>query len=373
MTPRTYQEPAIETLSRTKRGVLRAPAGAGKTYIACAALDRALSRRKGANARVLWLAHTHELLDQAKGTMSRFPAIAERAEVTFLCPQSYRGCEYDLVIVDECHRAACDTYAAPIESAGARWGITATPDRPDDLAPLVFERIGPIVHEIPRAEVLAAGGITHGRVVWHRTGDMMRLKVDDKAEDEFARQWRRVPPWAKSEQKAKEMRSRCLWTCVLEAIEADAGALQTLHRLCKHALAEGRQTLVICRTIEAANTWAGMYPGDAVALHAKLAKRKREAVIADVRCQKYGLVFASSLVEEGFDAPSLAQIIMQAPSRSARATEQRTGRVLRAFAEKAEGIIHDFCGEAHPMLMAQAKARAKVYRQLGYAVDMGRL
>jgi superfamily II DNA or RNA helicase len=366
MTPRPYQEPAIQALSRTKRGVLVAPAGAGKTFIACAALNRALARRKGIKARVLWLAHTHDLLAQAHATMGRFPAIAEGAEVALMCPQSYRGGEYDLVICDEAHRVAGDSWRAPIEAAQARWGITATPTRADDLAPLVFARIGPIVYEIPREAVISEGGICHGRVIWHTTGEAMRYDVEKQAEALFAAQWRRVPPWAKSERKAEEMRSRCVWMCVLEEWEKDQAIERTLNSILNQSIAEQRQTIVICRTVEICSALAAKWPTYGTPLHAKLPKKRRPQVIADLRARKYLVVFATSLADEGLDVPTLDQIVMLAPSRSSRLAEQRTGRVLRSVAGKDHGTIHDFAGEAHYMLAAQAKARAKVYQRLGY-------
>jgi superfamily II DNA or RNA helicase len=367
MTARPYQQPAIETLARTRRGVVVAPAGAGKTYIACAALDRVVSRRadKG-KARVLWIAHTRDLLAQAEVTMSQFPSVRIMADVTYLCPQSYHAGEYDLVIVDECHRAACASFLPAIESAGARWGITATPDRPDDLAPLVFERIGPIVYEIPREAVISEGGICHGRVIWHTTGEAMRYDVEKQAEALFAAQWRRVPLWAKSERKAEEMRSRCVWMCVLEEWEKDQAIERTLNGILNQSIAEQRQTIVICRTVDFCSALAAKWPTYGTPLHAKLPKKRREQVIADLRARKYLVVFATSLADEGLDVPTLDQIVMLAPSRSSRLAEQRTGRVLRAVAGKDHGTIHDFSGEAHYMLAAQAKARAKVYQRLGY-------
>jgi superfamily II DNA or RNA helicase len=80
--------------------------------------------------------------------------------------------------------------------------------------------------------------------------------------------------------------------------------------------------------------------------------------------------FSTSLADEGLDAPVLSSLIMAAPTRSARLAEQRTGRVLRNFLDKKDGVIHDLTGEGHYFLSAQAKARERVYRKLGYEIEM---
>jgi superfamily II DNA or RNA helicase len=47
MEERKYQTEAIRFLSNTKRGILEAPAGAGKTYVTVCALSRCLDSREG--------------------------------------------------------------------------------------------------------------------------------------------------------------------------------------------------------------------------------------------------------------------------------------------------------------------------------------
>ena len=63
-------------------------------------------------------------------------------------------------------------------------------------------------------------------------------------------------------------------------------------------------------------------------------------------------------------------LILASGGRSSAKTEQRTGRVLRAFAGKSHGIIYDFLDKPSTMMSNHAKKRLATYRALGYSIQM---
>jgi superfamily II DNA or RNA helicase len=77
MTPRDYQMPAIQYLANIRRGILQAPAGSGKTFMASAALADCLSRREGV-ATVKVLCNTIEQKCQWQDAFLHFPIIAKK-------------------------------------------------------------------------------------------------------------------------------------------------------------------------------------------------------------------------------------------------------------------------------------------------------
>ena len=90
--------------------------------------------------------------------------------------------------------------------------------------------------------------------------------------------------------------------------------------------------------------------------------------VAAFRAGGLKVLIATSLADEGLDVPRASVLILACAGRSAGKVEQRTGRVLRSFAGKDCGIIHDFTDTQHFMLHSQSKARMKLYQRLGYEI-----
>lgn len=73
------------------------------------------------------------------------------------------------------------------------------------------------------------------------------------------------------------------------------------------------------------------------------------------------LVATSALVSEGFDLPTIDTVFLCVPNGNVTKTTQILGRVLRPAKGKARGRIVDFRDDGVPNLVAQARARDKVY------------
>lgn len=149
--PRHYQ---VECVRRVQRDLLSCRStlgvlatGLGKTFIAA----MLAGETKG---RVLFLAHSDELLQQSQEALSAltgewvgleqagFFARGERivvASVQTLCRdkrlQRFRPGDFELIIVDEAHHATAPTYTKILDYfTGKVFGLTATPDRTDAQA-----------------------------------------------------------------------------------------------------------------------------------------------------------------------------------------------------------------------------------------------
>src|ERR1043166_2246318 len=151
---RPYQEPAAQALLKVIRGIVKAPGGSGKTWIAGRAL--ALARKKrcdeiGNPGQVLWLAYTTDQLNQGAEACELLGA----GPVDFSCYASgVSAVGYGFVICDECHHVAAPEFSKIFDGfiGGGVWGFSATPDREDELKAKVYEICGPIVFEVPREE-----------------------------------------------------------------------------------------------------------------------------------------------------------------------------------------------------------------------------
>ena len=144
---RPYQQDLVQRVAvafrRGRAGVMQLPTGGGKTAVASAIIQRAIAKGR----RVVFAAHldtlvgdTHARLIAAgvhagfvqAGRPSDPSATTQVASLATLHARGERP-PADLIIVDECHRAACTTVREILESYPAAWilGLTATPQRGD--------------------------------------------------------------------------------------------------------------------------------------------------------------------------------------------------------------------------------------------------
>jgi superfamily II DNA or RNA helicase len=172
MTPRDYQIPAIQYLANIRRGILQAPAGSGKTFMAGAALADCLSRREG-KATVKVLCNTIEQKGQWQDAFLHFPIIAKKAAVEISChAASLDTWDADLLIVDECHRSASASWSAAINQAPkARWGVSATPWADPERDAILRKLFG---SQLSRSQTRCAG---RGRAFGTCAGALSRCRL----------------------------------------------------------------------------------------------------------------------------------------------------------------------------------------------------
>ncbi len=162
----------------------------------------------------------------------------------------------------------------------------------------------------------------------------------------------------------EELYNRARWRFTAEAIRNNTNRNSVIVALANEAVGS---VLVLVATIEHGEQLAAWIAG-AVLVHAKIGKKKRAQAIEDFRSGQIRCMVATSLADEGLDVPRAAVLILASGGRSAGKIEQRAGRVLRPFEGKTCGIVHDFTDRGSAMGHAQARARSKVYRSLGYTV-----
>lgn len=364
-----YQDEAATFLSRRKRALLISPAASGKTIMLAAALDRALSaRQRDRLVRVGWMANTREQIQQAAAALAQFPDIARLAEVKLACSAAATDwSDRDLLIIDEAHHIGIDNgWHRQAESCpGAIWGCTATPEVEDELRDEALLRFFEhCVFRVNREQV--AKRLVAARVLMLPDFEPgWEMEIDQRTHELIA-QRRRQTRGAMSE---GEMYRMCSWQAVAEVgIQGNAARNGAAVAAARKHMASGR-VLVLVNWTEHAEWFVHALGSQAAVCHAKLGKKKRQAVLDGVRSGEVRAMVATSLADEGLDLPELSTLVLASGGRSRAKAEQRTGRVLRAFSGKAEGLIYDFADMPHPLMRKHAHARVALYRELGYQVE----
>ena len=371
---RDYQIPAVSTLAQTFRGILKSPAGSGKTIIGAAALARwskvrsKLQRRK---MRVAWIAHSTDQLEQAKRAVALFPVIAESCDLTMAC---YAAClplaSYDLAILDECHHIAAPEFRKALNfHEGARWGLSATPERADDLKDDVFRLIGPIVHTISRQLLVNSGQLAQAKVIFHAPNKPKEFEevIAKAALPLYEERKRRWPVFFKNKHAAEHQMSKCVWQAAQGiAITENTARNQ---RIIDIALSHPHDShLIIVGSVAHGEAIQAHIPG-AIICHSRIGPKRRREAIAAFSNGVAKCMIATSLADEGLDVPRASILTLAAAGRSAAKAEQRTGRVLRAFHDKTHGTIHDFWDHQHYFLLHHSKRRKQLYTSLNYSIS----
>ena len=167
-----YQQKAVDKMLSAYYGILKAPAGSGKTQMG-------LALAATINKKTLWLTHTKDLINQSKDRCEKYISYQDTGTIveghvkvgryfTFATVQTMARLDlsqfrdtWDVIIVDEVHRVAASPtsvtmFQKVLNSLSARhkYGLSATVHRADGMIKSTFALIGNIEYEVPESEVV---------------------------------------------------------------------------------------------------------------------------------------------------------------------------------------------------------------------------
>ncbi|MGK3971479.1 DUF3427 domain-containing protein [Sorangium sp. So ce118] len=346
--PEPFQERLLEqiALSRERghhRNLLVSATGTGKTVMA--AIDYARLREALPRARLLFVAHREEILEQSLATFRqglRDHAFGElwvggrrpqRFEHVFASIQSLAAAgldhldarHFDVVIIDEFHHAAAPSYRALLEHVQPveLLGLTATPERSDGLPLLGWfdDRIA--------AELRLWDAIDQHRLVpfvYHGIHDGLDL---------------RDVPWRRGRGYDIDGLSKLLTA-------NDMWARQVVAEVAAHVDDVRRmRALGFCVSIEHARFMARVFREAGIAATAVWGDSpdgERRAALVGLGAREINVVFSVDLFNEGIDVPAVDTLILLRPTDSATLFLQQLGRGLRRSAGKTVCTVLDFVG-----------------------------
>lgn len=315
---RPYQEKMIADSRRAvpvfQRVLLQGPTGCGKTAITVFMMKTAAEKGK----RSMFIVHQNELLKQtsralweqklehgliASGKrMSNLPA--QVASVQTLVRRLDKVNPPDLIIIDECHRSAAETYRKVLEAfpLAVVIGLTATPQRTDgkglsDIYNTIVQ--GPSVRQLIKAgflcryEIFAPPSAVDMSNVKRSMGDYDKVELE-RALDK-------------------------------PTITGDAVATYKQH-------CTGRRCVVMCVSIKHAQHVTDSYNAAGVKaemIEGTMTDAQRDGVLARVKSGETLVVCNVQLLIEGVDIPAIEVVQWLRPTESLIIWLQGNGRGFR--------------------------------------------
>lgn len=346
--PHPFQARLLEQIELSRRlgyhqNLLVAATGTGKTVMA--ALDYRSLRNQMSSARLLFLAHRREILEQSQNTFRQVLLDASFGEQwfggkrpqhfdhVFASIQSLSNADldaldathFDVVVIDEFHHAAATSYERILNHLKPKelLGLTATPERSDGL-PVLDWFDGRIAAELRLWDAIEQqhlspfqyfgihDGLDLSKVPWKRgTG----YDVDG-----LTNLYTATDIWAK-------------------------GVLSELGKRCPD-LSRVR-ALGFCVSVEHARFMERVFREAGVAAKAVWADTpgpEREQALNDLKSGAVKVLFSVDLFNEGIDVPTVDVVLFLRPTDSPTLFLQQLGRGLRRSPGKDVCTVLDFVG-----------------------------
>lgn len=357
--PWGYQREILDELSAERelhdrwRNLVVMATGTGKTVVA--GLDYQRLRESGRVESLLFVAHRHEILRQSRSTFRhilRDGAFGEllgdgerprRWRHVFATIQSLTGQRldpdaYDMVIVDEFHHAAAESYRRLLDRLRPKvlLGLTATPERTDGQDVRVYFG-GRIAAELRLWEALERGLLAPFQYF---------AVADDTDLSHLA--WRRGGYVTADLEK------------VYTGNQARVGMI--VKALTEIVAEPGRMRAVaFCVSIDHAEFMAREFSRRGIPARAVTSRAddtQRRTALEALKHREVNVLCTVDLFNEGIDLPSIDTILLLRPTESATVFLQQLGRGLRVAPDKPCLTVLDFIGVQHRKFRFDLRFRA---------------
>ncbi len=347
---RPYQVECLQAIQDNyvageRRQLVSLPTGSGKTVIFANLIKRT-------GARSLVLAHTNELLSQAKDKIKMIApdldvGIVNAEHKQFNSPvvvsslQSARlpknlnylkQQKFNLLVADEAHHFAADSPKMVLDELGFSSGssrllvgFTATPFRNDEKG--LGGIFDVITYQKNTKDLIEAGYLCRPKGIRVATDlDLSKVKISD------------------GDFQATSL-SSVMDTPEINQLIVDSYTEKAL----------SRKAICFGVTVQHARNLANLFRSNGIkakAVYGSMPKTERDKSIDDYRKGKLDVLCNCQLLTEGFDAPETSCIIVGRPTQSKGIYMQIVGRGLRLFPNKRDCLILDFGSKSHNLCSA---------------------
>jgi superfamily II DNA or RNA helicase len=349
--PFPHQSTALEQLANERahghtRNLVVAATGTGKTIVA--ALDYARLRKElGRDPSLLFIAHREEILQQS---LARYRAALgdgyfgellvgahkpRRGRHVFASIQALHRDRleslppdaYDVIVIDEFHHAAADSYTAVLDHFEPKilLGLTATPERADGKSVLSWFD-GRIAAELRLWDALDQSLVVPFQYFGVHDGTQLSTIAFNRGRYDVAS--------LESLYTADHVRANA----VLRAIHTTVRAPHEM------------RALGFCVSVKHAEFMAAFFNSKglpSLSVDHESSDAKRATALQQLRSGNVNVLFVRDLFNEGLDIPGIDTVLFLRPTESATIFLQQLGRGLRHEEGKSCLTVLDFIGDAH--------------------------
>lgn len=332
-----HQKAALKALEQMRDNsetiaLLYHATGTGKTTTAV--LDA-----KRCGGRVLFIAHTQELVDQAtkrfrelwtNTTVGRYCEVIKQPRAHVVCGSvqsvalhldEFKDDDFDYLIVDEAHHAAADTYQKILSyfKPAFTLGLTATPERADDKS--ILEIFKNTAHKLDIQTAVEIGELVPVRCIRiHTNIDLTKVRFNSV------------------QYNIRDLESK------IYVPERNRLIVDTWMQYVRD-----KRTVVFCASVKHAQQIADLFREQgikAAAVSGSMKQSERREFQEKFVNRDIQVLCACDLLNEGWDCPEIEVLFMARPTMSKVLYTQQLGRGMRLYEGKESLMVFDFVDNA---------------------------
>lgn len=354
-----YQEKAVSSLIQSEGGILQSKAGSGKTRMGIATICRM-------GKKTLWLTHTNELLNQSYNAAAEFidkkllgKITAGKMQIsegiTFATVQTLSKAdlnalryEWDMVVVDECHRCSGTVNKATMFSkvlnnlaCRYKYGLSATLHRADGLIKCTYALLGGVAHTVPDSVV-----------------NTLRVEIQKK------------DTGVQISRQCLDTDGTLVYARLINYLAEHGRRNDLIKDDIMDLYVKGKHSIILLsdrveHLKELKKRLPASYQEEVVILHGKVKKADRERGLEEMRTKKKHILLATyQLAKEGLDVPCLDRLLFATPVKDYAIVVQSVGRIARVCDGKGTPVVYDYVDDIG-FLQGMWKKRCTSYRKDG--------
>lgn len=334
---KAHQKSALKALEEMRDNsetiaLLYHATGTGKTVTA-------VMDAKRCGGRVLFIAHTQELVDQAAKTfreiwstttVGRYCEAIKQPNAHVVCGSvqsvvlhldSFKDDDFDYLIVDEAHHAAADTYQKVLAyfKPAFTLGLTATPERADDKS--ILEIFKNTAHKLDIQTAVEIGELVPVRCIRiHTNIDLTKVRFNSV------------------QYNIRDLESK-IYVPERNKLIVDIWMQYV----------RDKRTVVFCASVKHAEQIAELFREQgikAAAVSGGMKQSERREFQEKFVGRDLQVLCACDLLNEGWDCPEIEVLFMARPTMSKVLYTQQLGRGMRLFDGKESLMVFDFVDNA---------------------------
>ena len=318
--------------------------GTGKTVTA-------VMDAKRCGGRVLFLAHTQELVNQAADTfrrlwpevtVGRYMEAIKESDAHVVCGSiqsvalhldAFKDNDFDYLIIDEAHHASADTYQKVLAYFKPEFtlGLTATPERTDDNQ-VILDIFKNTAHKLDIQTAVEIGELVPIRCIRiHTNIDLTKVRFNSV------------------QYNIRDLESK------IYVPERNKLIVDTWLQYVRD-----KRTVVFCASVKHAEQIAEMFREagvKAASVSGGMKQSERKEFQDKFVNREIQVLCACDLLNEGWDCPETEVLFMARPTMSKVLYTQQLGRGMRLFEGKESLMVFDFVDNASQYNMPQSLHR----------------